>query len=414
MYVDDCRIKGIVNLVLRDEQGRVKQHKTVRNAVTQYGLAHIIGRMIDPQEDIDAAHVMPRMMSHMAIGTGTTAASTYDRILEDEAGTRVQLMKDLSLQSEYDAFNVNFANGVDSLSQSFVGGAAGSAVIKTIASATNRTDLRVNMPITGQDVPPDTVIVSISTENGVTSVTLSNALDAWSGNEDFTFQYTNVNESISGTPAGYGLSGVDSELGASRGKVSGWYDPNDRAAPPFFGDEDEALLINPNFVQFGTSVDGIFQGSLNSVSGSITKDSGTTPEGYPTSENDYGVEENPQTNPALTPTAIAGTKKSGNRIVFVGTFKASNPTDVNTAVTEAGIFNKYTQDTGGVFDTTKSVNGTSVTTVTGGTVTANKAGYTGKGITQSMLCRTTFSVVNKASQDTLQITWSVQLSDTAN
>ena len=32
-------------------------------------------------------------------------------------------------------------------------------------------------------------------------------------------------------------------------------------------------------------------------------------------------------------------------------------------------------------------------------------------ITQSMLCRTTFDPVNKATADTLQITWSVQLQD---
>ena len=43
----------------------------------------------------------------------------------------------------------------------------------------------------------------------------------------------------------------------------------------------------------------------------------------------------------------------------------------------------------------------------------NADGATGDTITQTMLCRTTFSVVNKATDDTLQITWSVQLKDTA-
>ena len=69
MLKDDARIKGIVNLVLRDEHGRVKQHKTIRNKVTDYGLAHIVGRMIDPQQDIRGTHVIPAMMSHMSIGT---------------------------------------------------------------------------------------------------------------------------------------------------------------------------------------------------------------------------------------------------------------------------------------------------------------------------------------------------------
>ena len=65
MYQDDCRLKGVVNLVLRDKNGKVKQHKTVRNKVTRYGIAHIIGRMVDDSQDKDGGHKMPRMMSHM-------------------------------------------------------------------------------------------------------------------------------------------------------------------------------------------------------------------------------------------------------------------------------------------------------------------------------------------------------------
>ena len=44
-------------------------------------------------------------------------------------------------------------------------------------------------------------------------------------------------------------------------------------------------------------------------------------------------------------------------------------------------------------------------------VTVAKKGFTQGPITQSMLCRTTFDPVNKATADTLQITWSVQLED---
>ena len=44
-------------------------------------------------------------------------------------------------------------------------------------------------------------------------------------------------------------------------------------------------------------------------------------------------------------------------------------------------------------------------------VTVAAKGFTQGPITQSMLCRTTFDPVNKATSDTLQITWSVQLED---
>ena len=73
MYLDDCRLKGVVNLVLRDADGKVKQHKTIRNKVTRAGIAHIIGRMIDDGQDRGGLHKMPRMMSHMAIGIGAAA-----------------------------------------------------------------------------------------------------------------------------------------------------------------------------------------------------------------------------------------------------------------------------------------------------------------------------------------------------
>ena len=52
-----------------------------------------------------------------------------------------------------------------------------------------------------------------------------------------------------------------------------------------------------------------------------------------------------------------------------------------------------------------------ITGIGGETLSHEKLGFTGKAITQSMLCRTVFNVVNKASADTLQITWSIQLSD---
>ena len=140
MYQDDCRLKGVVNLVLRDKDGKVKQHKTIRNKVTRQGVAHIIGRMIDDSQDKHGNHQMPRMMSHMAIGIGAAArnnfnsytakdfndlstsgasynagvtgtaltqrkraadSSVHDRRLQDERGQRVQLMKDTTKSTDY-------------------------------------------------------------------------------------------------------------------------------------------------------------------------------------------------------------------------------------------------------------------------------------------------------------------------
>ena len=142
MYQDDCRLKGVVNLVLRDKHGKVKQHKTIRNKVTDYGVAHMLQRMVDDSQDRAGGHQMPRMMSHMGIGIGAAAradthtynatnfdslpigtaadsgratptnltatsrkravaASTHDRMLQDERGIRVQVMKDTTASSDY-------------------------------------------------------------------------------------------------------------------------------------------------------------------------------------------------------------------------------------------------------------------------------------------------------------------------
>ena len=172
MYKDDCRLKGVVNLVLRDKDGKVKQHKTIRNKVTDYGIAHMIGRMIDDNQDKAGAHIMPRMMSHMGIGVGaagqdgthtTTSArdsnsvqnlyedrtfgtldlkkaseaATFDRMLQNERGRRVQLMKDTSLASDYaieQALNLTSITGGGAVYQE-VGGVGYFVINSTSANA---------------------------------------------------------------------------------------------------------------------------------------------------------------------------------------------------------------------------------------------------------------------------------------
>ena len=110
MYLDDCRLKGVVNLVLRDADGKVKQHKTIRNKVTRAGIAHIIGRMIDDGQDRGGLHKMPRMMSHMAIGIGAAARNdqnTYENTDFDALPNNIPGQLDT-------AFNVNTAPTVTS------------------------------------------------------------------------------------------------------------------------------------------------------------------------------------------------------------------------------------------------------------------------------------------------------------
>lgn len=73
---DSSKVTGSVNVVVRGEDGAVKQEFTVPNLVVDSGLDFIASRM---QGVTDA------VMSHMAVGTGTTAADAADTTLETEA-----------------------------------------------------------------------------------------------------------------------------------------------------------------------------------------------------------------------------------------------------------------------------------------------------------------------------------------
>jgi hypothetical protein len=92
MLLDNAAIKGTVNMVLRGPDGRVKAHKTIRNKVMNAGIAHIVGRMINPDQDGQhGKHDFPFMMRYMGIGTGTTknlgSTSTQTNALNNRHST---------------------------------------------------------------------------------------------------------------------------------------------------------------------------------------------------------------------------------------------------------------------------------------------------------------------------------------
>ena len=69
--------KGVLNIVLRDESGAIKEDVTVENLVVDTGLAYIASRMKDTTQTA---------MSHMAVGAGTTNPAAGDTALESELG----------------------------------------------------------------------------------------------------------------------------------------------------------------------------------------------------------------------------------------------------------------------------------------------------------------------------------------
>lgn len=81
MLQDSIKVTGNLKVVLTGPDGQVKDEQEFKNLVVTTGKNFIASRMKDTT---DAA------MSHMAIGSGTTAAAVGDTALETELG-RVSL-----------------------------------------------------------------------------------------------------------------------------------------------------------------------------------------------------------------------------------------------------------------------------------------------------------------------------------
>ncbi len=77
MLKDFIILTGALKLVLADAQGNIKEEHEVPNLVVTVGKNFIASRMIGTSDDV---------MSHMAVGTGTTAPVVGDTTLESENG----------------------------------------------------------------------------------------------------------------------------------------------------------------------------------------------------------------------------------------------------------------------------------------------------------------------------------------
>lgn len=81
MVNDGIKAKGVLQLTLIDENGNIKQQDE-HNLVVNTGLAYIASRIKDATAGT---------MTHMGVGTGTTAAAAADTALGGALGARVGL-----------------------------------------------------------------------------------------------------------------------------------------------------------------------------------------------------------------------------------------------------------------------------------------------------------------------------------
>lgn len=82
MINEKLKLSGALSIVVTDKNGNVKDTREVKNLVVNAGLAYIISRMVGTAKPV---------MSHMALGAGTTAAAAGQTDLVTALGAREAL-----------------------------------------------------------------------------------------------------------------------------------------------------------------------------------------------------------------------------------------------------------------------------------------------------------------------------------
>ena len=79
---DSIKLRGDVAIVVKDKDGNVKEKREEKNLVVTTGLTYIASRMKD---------ATATAMTHMAVGSGTTAAAAGNTDIESILGSREAL-----------------------------------------------------------------------------------------------------------------------------------------------------------------------------------------------------------------------------------------------------------------------------------------------------------------------------------
>jgi hypothetical protein len=80
--IENLRSRGRLSIVITDQYGQTKEKREVDNLVVNAGLAYLTSRMVG---------VAKNVMSHMAVGSGTSAAAAGDTDLGNLLGSRKAL-----------------------------------------------------------------------------------------------------------------------------------------------------------------------------------------------------------------------------------------------------------------------------------------------------------------------------------
>lgn len=144
MLSDNLKLKGDVAIKLFDKDGNIKQEENINNLVVNAGLDFIASRMVGTSSTA---------MSHMGIGSGTTAAAAGNTDLESILGSRVTLTSATATNEEVlyvASFGAGVSTGAVTESAIFNASTGGDMLCRTTFSVINKSaddTLQINWTI---------------------------------------------------------------------------------------------------------------------------------------------------------------------------------------------------------------------------------------------------------------------------
>jgi len=129
--LDKTKATGKLTVEIKGKDGHVKETREIKNLVVQAGLDFIASRMKD---------VSSGVMSHMGIGTGTTAAASGDTTLGTEAAR--QGLTSTTVNNNAVSYVASFAAGTGTGAITEAGilnaSASGTLLCRTVFSVVNK------------------------------------------------------------------------------------------------------------------------------------------------------------------------------------------------------------------------------------------------------------------------------------
>tara|TARA_B100000579_G_C22306883_1_gene609723 strand:- start:69 stop:527 length:459 start_codon:yes stop_codon:yes gene_type:complete len=135
MINENLKLSGQLNIVLKDKAGNVKDTREVKNLVVNKGLEYIASRMKDASKGV---------MSHMALGSGTTAAAATQTDLVTLLGAREAIDSTTIAGSNNEkivyvsAFEAGDATGAVTEAGIFNASTSGDMLCRTVFSVVNK------------------------------------------------------------------------------------------------------------------------------------------------------------------------------------------------------------------------------------------------------------------------------------